>query len=172
VESTAPVYRVADMRTVWVKINLHQKYLPYLKKGMAVDIQGDDALPDATGTLTFIGPLVGRRNANGRRACDPIQSGRPMASRPLRDGSDRAEKNVPLSGSQKGGSAHGGKSVVFVPAGEGFEARVVTTGASDERSIEIISGLFRGDRYVREGAFELKATLMTDALDSHAGHGH
>ena len=68
VESTDSVYRVADMNTVWVRINLLQGQLPFLKKGMAVQIQGEGPMAAATGRLTFIGPLVGKetRTANGR----------------------------------------------------------------------------------------------------------
>ena len=62
--------------------------------------------------------------------------------------------------------------MVFVPGEGGFEERVVTTGRSDENHVEISSGLSPEERYVIDGAFELKATLMTDSMDSHAGHGH
>ncbi len=173
VESTAPVYRVANMGTVWVKINLHQKYLPYLKMGMPVGIRGDEALPGATGTLTFIGPLVGRetRTADGRATLsNPDGRWRPGLFVTARIETEK--RAVSLLVPKDAVQHMGDKSVVFVPAGKGFEARVVTMGASDERFVEIISGLSQGDRYVRDGAFELKATLMTEALGSHAGHGH
>jgi len=173
VESTDAVYRVADMKTVWVKINLLQKQLPYLKKGMTVHIRGDDPLPEATGTLTFIGPLVGRqtRTASGRA----ILSNAGGAWRPGLFVTARVaagEKRIPLLIPKKAVQRMGGKSVVFVPGEEGFEERVVTTGRSDETHVEITGGLSIGDEIVTDGSFELKATLMTDGMDSHAGHGH
>jgi len=173
VESTDAVYRVANMKTVWVKINLLQKQLPYLKKGMAVHIHGDEPLPEEKGTLTFIGPLVGRetRTASGRATLsNPNGEWRPglfVTARVV------AGKNrVPLLIPKKAVQQMEGKSVVFVPGREGFEERVVTTGKSDETHVEITEGLSSGDEIVTDGSFELKATLMTDGMDSHAGHGH
>ncbi|MBR2631859.1 MAG: hypothetical protein IKD29_00315, partial [Lentisphaeria bacterium] len=61
---------------------------------------------------------------------------------------------------------------VFVPAGDSYITRVVTTGESDGRNIEIVSGLAAGDKYVSTGAFQLKAVLLTSGMDPHAGHGH
>ncbi len=173
VESTDAVYRVADMKTVWVKINLLQKQLPYLKKGMTVHIQGDDPLPEATGTLTFIGPLVRRetRTASGRatlsNASGVWRPGLFITARVV-----VGEKRIPLLIPNKAVQPMGGKPVVFVPVREGFEERIVTTGQSDETHVEITSGLSSGDEIVTDGSFELKATLMTDGMDSHAGHGH
>ena len=173
VESTTSVYRVADMNNVWVRINLLQKQLPHLKKGMDVHIWGDESMPAATGRLTFIAPVVGRetRTAVGRvTLSNPDGRWRPglFVKARIKAG----EKQLPLMVPKKAVQNIGGESMVFVPAEGGFEGKVVTTGQSDETHTEIISGLSPGDSYVTHGAFELKATLMTDAMDSHAGHGH
>lgn len=65
-----------------------------------------------------------------------------------------------------------GETVVFVPHGAGFEPKVVKTGRSDGKAIEIVSGLNSGEEYVVDGAFELKSVLLTSGMDAHAGHGH
>jgi membrane fusion protein, heavy metal efflux system len=173
VEMTDSVYRVADMSTVWVRINLLQTQLPHLKKGMDVLIRGVGPVGDATGNLTFIGPLVGKetRTANGRATLsNPDGRWRPGLF--VEAGVTAGEKHIPLLVPKRAVQRIGGKSVVFVPGEGGFEERVVTTGRSDENHVEITSGLSPEDRYVIDGAFELKATLMTDSMDSHAGHGH
>ena len=173
VESTDSVYRVADMNTVWVRINLLQRQLPFLKKGMAVHIRGEGPMAAAMGRLTFIGPLVGEetRTANGRATLsNPDGEWRPglfVSARIL-----AGEKHIPLLVPKRAVQSIGGKSVMFVPGEGGFEEKVVTTGRSDENHVEITSGLSPEDRYVIDGAFELKATIMTDSMDSHAGHGH
>lgn len=173
VESTTSVYRVADMNTVWVRINLLQKQLPHLKKGMAVQIWGDEPMSAATGRLTFIAPLVGKetRTAIGRATLsNPDGQWRPglFVKARIKAG----EKHIPLMVPKKAIQRIGEESFVFVPAEGGFEGKVVTTGQSDETHTEIVSGLSPGDPYVIDGAFELKATLMTDKMGSHAGHGH
>jgi len=173
VEITDSVYRVADMSTVWVKMNLLQTQLPHLKKGMDVLIRGVGLGGDATGNLTFIGPLVGKetRTATGRATLsNPDGEWRPGLF--ISAGILAGEKHIPLLVPKRAVQSIGGKSVVFVPGEGGFLERVVTTGRSDEDHVEITSGLSPEDRYVIDGAFELKATLMTDSMDSHAGHGH
>jgi len=173
VESTDSVYRVADMNTVWVKINLLQGQLAFLKKGMAVHIRGDGPMAEATGRLIFIGPLVGKetRTANGRATLSNSDGEwRPglFVKAQIRIG----KENIPLLIPKKAVQTIGGNPVVFVPAEGGFEATSIVMGRSDGTHVKIISGLSGGDLYVAEGAFELKATLMTDSMGNHAGHGH
>ena len=63
-------------------------------------------------------------------------------------------------------------AVVFVPGDEGFAVQRVELGRSDKTHVEVRTGLAPGGRYVAQGAFELKAKLVTSGLDAHAGHGH
>lgn len=65
-----------------------------------------------------------------------------------------------------------GRDVVFVEHSGAFEATPVTLGRGDRTRLEVVAGLKAGTRYVVEGAFQLKATLVTSNLGSHAGHGH
>ena len=173
VGSAAPVYRVADMGLVWVSINLLQKDLPNLKKGMDVQVWADDAVVPASGKLTFIGPLVGKetRTAEGRATIsNPDGQWRPGLFVKARIQSGK--EDIPLLIPKRAVQTLEGNPVVFVPAEGGFEATPVSIGQSDRIRVEIVSGISPGDSYVIDGAFELKATLMTDSMDSHAGHGH
>jgi hypothetical protein len=61
---------------------------------------------------------------------------------------------------------------VFVEHEGAFETTPVTLGRSDSASVEIVAGLPAGSRFASEGAFQLKAAIVTSALDPHAGHGH
>jgi len=65
-----------------------------------------------------------------------------------------------------------GEPVLFVPNDHGFQTLEIRTGLSDGKQIQILSGLKPGDAYVAEGAFALKAQMVTSGLDPHAGHGH
>ncbi|ETR67836.1 MAG: hypothetical protein OMM_11159, partial [Candidatus Magnetoglobus multicellularis str. Araruama] len=66
------------------------------------------------------------------------------------------------------------ENIVFVPdrKNKTFMPVVVKKGRENEQYVEIVSGLNEGDAYVSSGAFELKAKIVTNALDPHAGHGH
>jgi cobalt-zinc-cadmium efflux system membrane fusion protein len=65
-----------------------------------------------------------------------------------------------------------GNDVVFMADDYGFRAQPVVSGRRDHTSVEIVSGLEKGESYVTKGAFELKAMMVTSSLGSHAGHGH
>ncbi len=65
-----------------------------------------------------------------------------------------------------------GRTVVFIEHDGGFEPIRIATGRSDRENIEVVSGLEPGALYVAEGAFRLKAAVITSTLGSHAGHGH
>ena len=58
--------------------------------------------------------------------------------------------------------------VVFVAAGDVFEAQPVELGRRDARVVEIVSGLAPGQAYVAAGSFALKA----EAGKSGASHDH
>ncbi len=61
-----------------------------------------------------------------------------------------------------------GKRVVFVREEEGFAVRTITTGREDDRTIEILSGVSRGERIAVSNSFILKAELGK----SEAEHEH
>ena len=52
-----------------------------------------------------------------------------------------------------------GERVVFVRTERGFEARQVATGREDDQAVEIVSGLFAGERIAVGNTFVLKAEL-------------
>ncbi len=64
-----------------------------------------------------------------------------------------------------------GEQVVFVETSDGFEVRHVRLGRSDAESVEILTGIDPGDRYVAKGGFVLKAELGKASFE-HAGHAH
>lgn len=63
-----------------------------------------------------------------------------------------------------------GRTVVFVPADDGFEPRPITPGRRIGAQTAIQSGLEAGERYVTEGAFTLKAQLEKDAFGDDHDH--
>ena len=64
------------------------------------------------------------------------------------------------------------EAVVFVDTPDGFTPIPVVLGRGNASSVEVRSGLSVGQRYVTQGAFELKAKIVTSGMDAHAGHGH
>ena len=56
-------------------------------------------------------------------------------------------------------------------AGESFQKREVKTGASDGKSIQILSGITAGERVVDKGAYQIKLATMSGTMPAH-GHEH
>ena len=54
-------YVVADLRSVWVDLRVYQKDLPLVRPGQPVVIAAGHGIPDAQGTIAYVGPLVGEQ---------------------------------------------------------------------------------------------------------------
>ncbi len=66
-----------------------------------------------------------------------------------------------------------GSYVVFVQkSGKTYEKQVVDIGSEDGKYVEILSGLFAGDRVVTEGSLQVKLASLNNTVDPHAGHVH
>ncbi|NQT19830.1 MAG: efflux RND transporter periplasmic adaptor subunit [Planctomycetes bacterium] len=172
-DEDADVFTVADLGSVWVDLSVYQKHLPYVKAGQKVSISAGDGVPEAEGTVAYVAPIVDRQTRTAlARVVLPNPDGhmRPglFVTARVTVGEDGAQVLIPKDAIQ----TIDGESVVFVPEKEGFAPRPITTGRANKTHIEVLVGLVPGQRYVVEGAFELKAKIITSGLDPHAGHGH
>ena len=164
---------VADLSTVWVDLSIYQKDLPYVRKGQRVIISAGLGIPDAEGVISYLGPIVAddTRTALARVVLPNIEGqwrpGLFVTAHLVEE-----EIEVPLLIPKSALQNLEGETCVFVHHREGFEPRAVRVGRTNKTHAEVITGLNVGQRYVAEGAFELKAKIVTSTLDSHAGHGH
>lgn len=166
----AAIFTIADLSTVWVNLSVYQKDLPYVRKGQPVVVSAGQGIPDAPGTVSYIGPLIGEQTRTAvARVVLPNRDGR------LRPGlfvtGSILVESVPVAVAVPKASVQtvDEQACVFVEAGEEFVLRPVTLGRSNETHVEITAGLPPGTRYVTSGAFTLKAELSKGAFgDSHA----
>ena len=63
-----------------------------------------------------------------------------------------------------------GQSTIFVQHDGNWEPRPAKLGRGDSDSVEILTGLESGERYVAKGGFVLKAQLQKSEFES--GHNH
>ena len=169
----ADALTVADMSTVWVDLSVNQKDLPYVEEGQMVHIFVGEGVPDVKGTIAYVFPVVDAttRTCTARVIVrNPDRRLRPglFVSADVHVGLINAEVLVPKGALQRIDD----ERIVFVPIEGGFEARSVSVGRSSATHVEIEAGLEPGDDYVAEGAFQLKAEMVTSGLGAHAGHGH
>ncbi len=162
---------IADLTSVWVHLSVYQKDLPVVHVGQSVTISAGHGLPQATGTISYLTPTVDEET---RTATTRVVL--PNAKKQWRPGMfvtghvvvERTDVSlaVPVTTLQ----TLAAQTIVFVETTTGFQARPVTTGRSDDRSIEIREGLSPGERYVSRGGFTLKAELSRNQFDDSHGH--
>jgi cobalt-zinc-cadmium efflux system membrane fusion protein len=166
-------FTVADISTVWVNLNVHQKDLHLVKPGQQVRIAAGSAIPQVEGTISFVSPVVATssRTTMARVVLDN-KSGK------LRPGTfitaDVLVGNVPAKVVVTKDVLQDIDDTicVFVRNEHCFEARPVTVGRSNDKTVEILSGISPGEKIVTKNSFRLKAQLEKDAGGGHAGHAH
>lgn len=167
------LFTIADTSSVWVDLTVYLKDLHAVRAGDELTIQAEHSGQETPGTITMVSPVVDRetRTAKARVVLDNAKGDwRPgmFVTGLVRASAKELAVAIPRHAVQ----TIEGKSVVFVPEGNAFAAVPVQTGRSDRERVEIVAGLEPGARFVANGAFELKAKLVTSSLGSHAGHGH
>lgn len=164
-------FTVADLSTVWVDIQVYQKDLVRIRKGQQVVISTGHDIPDVTGAISWVGPMVGEETRTAvARVVLPNPDGvlRPglfVTARIVVDSVPVALR-VPKTALQTIGE----NTVVFVQDADGFEPQPIKTGRENASEVEVVDGLKAGQTYVSEGAFTLKAQLSKGAFGD--GHNH
>ena len=166
-------FTIADLSSVWVDIRVYQKDLPYIKKGQSVGILASGSKRSAEGKVRFVGPIVDEKTRTGlARVVLPNPGGqwRPglFIKATISVSQDDAPVVIPKTALQRIDE----ESIVFVDGDGGLKSTPITLGRDNATHVEVVSGLTPGQRYVVQGAFELKAKIVTSGLGAHAGHGH
>ena len=162
---------IADLTSVWVNLGVYQKDLPAVHIGQVVTISAGHGLPQVTGKISYITPTVDEETRTATARVVLANTGQQW--RPGMFVTGRvvvARTDVPLAVPLTTLQTLAAQTIVFVETARGLQARPVTPGRSDDRSVEIREGLRPGERYVSRGGFTLKAELSRNQFD--AGHGH
>lgn len=166
-------FTVADISTVWVNLSVHQKDIHLVKPGQQVRITVGSAVPKVEGMISFVSPVV-TQNSRTTLARVVLDN----TSGQLRPGTfvtaDVLVEKVPakVTVAKEILQDIDDKTCVFVKNEHCFEARPVTVGRSNERYVEIVSGITPGEKIVTKNSFRLKAELEKASGGGHAGHGH
>ena len=173
VSDDTAIFTIADLSHVWVDLSVPQKDLVSIKNGQRTLISLGFSTPDAEGKISYVSPMADRKTRTAlARVVLPNPDRRWRPGLFVKARISIGELRLPLVVPKEALQRLENENVVFVEVKEGFEARHVTVGRSDESNVEILSGLFEGERYAARGGFELKAVMMTRDMGAHAGHGH
>ena len=168
VQTGSPLYRIANLGTLWIQLDAYESDLPRLAVGQEVALQVE-ALPGLTyeGRVAFVDPTLDpqRRTAGVRVEVDnPSGQLRPgmFAEATVFAGevSDEAPLVVPASAPLFTGQ----RSVVYVEVMAedtfGYAPRTVRLGPRLGDVYPVVAGLSEGERVVTRGAFALDADLQ------------
>jgi membrane fusion protein, heavy metal efflux system len=157
----ADLYTIADLSVVWVELAVPTADLDVIAEGQALVItSGKDNGKRGDGRIIFISPLVQPETRSARVIAEidnKTTIWRPGAA--VTAGIVIKEELVEVRVPRVALQTIGGERVVFVRTPNGFQKRAVTTGRSDEKAVEITSGLSAGEQIAVKNTFLLKAEL-------------
>ncbi|MBM4188151.1 MAG: efflux RND transporter periplasmic adaptor subunit [Gemmatimonadetes bacterium] len=154
-----PLYRLADLRIVWIEGDVYERDLADIRLGAPV-VARFTALPGVArrGTVAYLYPSVSAATRTAR-----VRVSLPNTDLTLKPGMyatlelarfARAALTIPRSAAL----VTGARTLVFLKRPDGrFEPREVTLGGSDDTRYEVIAGLALGDTVVASGTFLLDA---------------
>ena len=176
VETGMKLFRVADLSTVWVKLDVYESDVFWLRAGQEVEFTGD-AFPGEMfrGRIAFIDPVLDPMTRTVKvRVEVPNPGGRLKPDMFVRSivrfgaGAERTAA-MPLVIPASAPLLTGKRAVVYVAASDTvneFEGREVVLGARAGDFYPVVSGLAEGERVVVNGAFKIDSAVQILARPS------
>lgn len=160
VKEDANIFIVADMSTVLVGLSIYARDLNTIRIGQKVAIKAQALDMKTSGTIFYIGPLVGAQTRTAKAYVSISNAGglwRPGLF--ITVDVTREEIKVPVAVPVDAVQTLDNKNIVFVQSSSQFEARAVELGRTDGNWVEIRSGLAPGEKFASKNSFILKAEL-------------
>jgi RND family efflux transporter MFP subunit len=157
VEAGLPLYRIADLSTVWILADLYQQDLPFVNPGDRASVELSSSPGKAfTGRVTFISPVVNpdAKTAQARIEVANTPGGtlKPGMFATVRILSPVKVKAVAVP--EQSVIHSGERNVVVIAMGNGyFEPRQVTLGVAAGGYVQVLRGLEAGEKLVTSAQF-------------------
>ena len=162
---------VADLSTLWVDIALYPKQVPLVKVGQPVRITTSHGPAPVEASLDYVAPLVDEGTRTGLARVFLANTDNDWKPGMFIEGKiTLGEYSAAVVVPKTAVIDLESKPTVFVEHDGSWEPRPVKLGREDSDSVEILTGLKAGERYVAEGGFVLKAQLQKSEFES--GHNH
>ena len=162
---------VANLSTLWVDIALYPKQVPLVKTGQPVRITTSHGPAPVETSLDYVAPLVDEATRTGLARvflANPDNDWKPGMF--IEGQITLGEFPAAVVAPRTAVIDVEGQSTLFVQHDGSWEPRPVKLGRGDSDSVEILTGLDAGERYVAKGGFVLKAQLQKSEFES--GHNH
>jgi len=155
------LFAIADLDLVWVDLAVSPADLPLIKEGQPVSITVRGIPARAEGKIAFISPVLDKESRSVRVVAELANVNgvwRPgsFVTAAIAFEEQPVALVVPTSAIQNMGAG----TVAFARTPEGFQKRQVVLGQSDDRIVEVVSGLRPGEVIAVSNTFLLKAELL------------
>lgn len=174
VDPSKAQFTIADVRTMWLILNVDREDAPRIDIGQEVIFHADGMPRKVVSEVNWISTEVDRKTRTVQvRAVvdnpliendpDPSEGQRLLRANMFGTGRIRI-KHRPQAVAVPGAAVQtsGGQRLVFVPQEDGrtFEPRLVETGVSRDGFTEVVEGLSAGDPVITTGSYMLKSELF------------
>ena len=158
------LFVIADLDRVWVELAVSPGDVPLVRIGQAVRVTTWGTADEAKGKVIFIGPMLDKDTRSARVLAEIDNAGglwRPgsFVSAAIAIEERPVTLAVPVGAIQ----TMDGGPVAFVRTPDGFQKRPVVVGQSDDRALEVVSGLSLGEPVAVRNTFLLKAEMLKGA---------
>ena len=162
-----PLYRIADLSTVWVEGEVFERDLSAVRVGQQVSAQ-IDALPGQTrtGRITYVYPSLNSDTRTGRVRIELRNPGTQLKPGMYATLTWQSSASAPaLTVPRTSVIATGQRNLVFVKRRDGMlEPRAVDVASASGDRTEILSGLLAGDTVVTSATFLVDAESNLSTL--------
>ncbi|MDT7806326.1 MAG: rane fusion protein heavy metal efflux system [Acidobacteriota bacterium] len=157
VGSDANLFKIIDVSSVWIDANVFEKDLERVRRGQEVKVSVP-AFPGSSfsGRVILVSSVVDPESRSVKvRTEVPNPDGRLKPDMFANVEIITEVHRIAISIPQSALLDDGGKKVVFVMAGSGYEKRAVMAGIQSNDRVEILEGLQAGDKVVVKGNYLL-----------------
>jgi len=155
------LFVIADLDLAWVEFAVGPDDLPLVREGQSVTVSARNIAGKAEGKVVFISPMMDKETRSARVTAEIANPDSIWRAGSFVTGAIAFEqKSVSLAVPTTAIQTMGSEQVVFVRTPEGFAKRPLVLGRSDDRIIEVVSGLRPGEIIAVSNTFALKAELL------------
>ncbi|MRR34447.1 efflux RND transporter periplasmic adaptor subunit [bacterium] len=165
------LYTVADLSSVWVLVDIHEKDLAKVRRGQSATVIVS-AFPEVKfrGRITYLADLVDEATRTVKARVEVANPGRKLKPEMFATVELALAADAPpvLAVPEDAVQELDGRKLIFVAENDTeFAARPVELGRASGGMVEVVSGLKEGERYAAKGAFILKSELKKGEIEGH-----
>lgn len=155
-----PLFTVANVSDVWAEFHVFPRDIDRIQSGQKVRVISFEGEHTGEATITVVSPIAEASSQTiVARVTLPNPEGLWHSGMTVRGDVMISEKEVPLAVHAAAIQRMEGKTVVFVQDGNRYSMRPVKIGMSDPEWVEVADGLQRGESYVSQNSFIIKADI-------------